>query len=437
MFSKKFNNQWIYSQGFNMMVDFCIWVLLKDGLRVPSFDAHPDGDGSLRAAGLDEEGWRAWFVEVVNAQQRQSEIFKERSRELRDPRRGLAEFLLPQAHHPPLAWSGNQAVKERLSALWEEYGPLSNERKAIERGIERAWNQLESTRPKRLWDELVVYQAHLPTLTIHLVNYLQGVDYLIPPISYILASPGGLAGEAFRTHALWAAAHLAEYNAAHRRGSNTVPQPIWQRHEILPAPVQERVTPSMSFTRAMDEAQLAILAFLENDLTVCKVHLATVRFLKHHAIPGWQLYSVTFEDTLGQAYEYTLFLARHPRDARWYVRTCSGDRSDQKWRPIPARDHPVLRLQWNTSYMMESDGSPAHSFFAGGEVIDNGFAITRVRLIDKRGVVMEDNVEDGLVLYSADSEIYMPLQAELYNRENKLIWRQRIDETPFPFKLWS
>lgn len=32
-------------------VGFCIWALLVDGLHVPPFEHHADGDGTLRAAG--------------------------------------------------------------------------------------------------------------------------------------------------------------------------------------------------------------------------------------------------------------------------------------------------------------------------------------------------------------------------------------------------
>lgn len=41
-------------------IDFCVWVLEQDGLRVPPFDKHPDGDGSLQARGMTAENWLDW-----------------------------------------------------------------------------------------------------------------------------------------------------------------------------------------------------------------------------------------------------------------------------------------------------------------------------------------------------------------------------------------
>lgn len=47
--------------GIGPAIDFCVWVLEQDGLRVPPFDQHPDGDGSLRSRGMTAEAWRAWI----------------------------------------------------------------------------------------------------------------------------------------------------------------------------------------------------------------------------------------------------------------------------------------------------------------------------------------------------------------------------------------
>src|SRR5258708_30030096 len=55
---------WSCSVSFNPYVDFCIWVLEADGLRVPPFDKHPSGDGTLQAAGLHADEWWSWFKVV-------------------------------------------------------------------------------------------------------------------------------------------------------------------------------------------------------------------------------------------------------------------------------------------------------------------------------------------------------------------------------------
>ncbi len=49
-------------------INFCIWVLQRDGLAVPPFDRHPPGDGSLQALGLNAGLWLSWFTETVIGQ---------------------------------------------------------------------------------------------------------------------------------------------------------------------------------------------------------------------------------------------------------------------------------------------------------------------------------------------------------------------------------
>lgn len=75
---------------------------------------------------------------------------------------------------------------------------------------------------------------------------------------------------------------------------------------------------------------------------------------------------------------------------------------------------------------------PFHHFWAYGEVIDHGFDVTQVRLVSSNGLVFEDTVENGLVLFASHQRVPRPLQAELYNRSSELVTRQTVLE-PFPF----
>jgi hypothetical protein len=54
-------------------------------------------------------------------------------------------------------------------------------------------------------------------------------------------------------------------------------------------------------------------------------------------------------------------------------------------------------------------------------MIDNGLEIVRVRLIANNGTVMEDTIEDGIVLFITYSRVKLPLQADLYNQEDRLV----------------
>lgn len=58
---------WFFDDHFDLMVDFCFWVLEADGLHVAPFEHHRGGDGTLQAAGLDAASWRGWMHEVVRA----------------------------------------------------------------------------------------------------------------------------------------------------------------------------------------------------------------------------------------------------------------------------------------------------------------------------------------------------------------------------------
>jgi len=51
--------------GMGSAIDFCVWVLEKDGLRVSPFDQHPDGDHSLRSRGLTAEAWQGWIMRTA------------------------------------------------------------------------------------------------------------------------------------------------------------------------------------------------------------------------------------------------------------------------------------------------------------------------------------------------------------------------------------
>jgi len=66
--------------------------------------------------------------------------------------------------------------------------------------------------------------------------------------------------------------------------------------------------------------------------------------------------------------------------------------------------------------------------------IDNGFNVTRVRLVSKDGQVFEDTVQDSLVLFAAtqEQEIQLPMQAELYNSKGELVWRETVLDNRTP-----
>lgn len=49
-------------------VDFAVWVLIYDGLRVQPFNSHGEGFNDLQALGLNQRSWSLWFRKLVMLQ---------------------------------------------------------------------------------------------------------------------------------------------------------------------------------------------------------------------------------------------------------------------------------------------------------------------------------------------------------------------------------
>ena len=193
---------WLFRYGFNMMVDFCVWVLEQDGLQVDPFNAHPEGDRTLRSAGLQAQEWRLWTDKVVQLQHQQAQALPQQVQGGLNP----SSFILPDAHNPPASWPGSAGVRARLDQLWEQYKPLSNARRSWERPLAKQWRPIAY----QLWQDLQPYQVRLPALTLHLVEYPRLVEYVLPPVSVILTIVDNqLSGEDFRLRVLHAAESLA------------------------------------------------------------------------------------------------------------------------------------------------------------------------------------------------------------------------------------
>src|SRR5260370_11614262 len=434
-------DSWTFSGGFNMTVDFCIWVLEVDGLHVPPFDQHPEGDGSLRAAGLDAEAWQSWLMRVVNLQYEQKRPRKGPLNEKVD----WQSVLISEAYNPPRAWIGRATVGNRLAELWTQYGPLSNERNKAEARLARKRQQVETDRRLNLWRDLSPYHSRIPTLIVHMVQYEQPINYLIPPISVIMTYTGEQAGAAeLRERLPDAAAGLTASSSSRRRKQSTYtlapytmlnqPTPMYKTYPRKP--VQPAAPRNRASIVAENDAKQVILDRLFNDDHIYgEVNMATVQFLREKAIPGWQMYYVTFEEVDGHKHNYVMFL-RQLEDGSWMFRGGSSTGGD--FRDIvsqyfvPVHDHPLIAIAGGKGGHADNH----YEFLANVEVIYSRFCVVRVRLVNEAGDVFEDTVQDGLVLFATiqDQEVQWPLQAELYNRAGKLVWRETVlDNSPPPW----
>ncbi|MDQ2885380.1 MAG: hypothetical protein M3Y39_04755 [Chloroflexota bacterium] len=133
----------------------------------------------------------------------------------------------------------------------------------------------------------------------------------------------------------------------------------------------------------------------------------TVRFFQEREIPGRQLHEAIFENEGGKQ-EHWLCCAQETISGDWRF---AGGGNISEIEHSPTRSHPWANL---------AAGWDREGFWSGGRVLDNGLDVVRVRLISKNGVLLEDMVQDGLVLFVSDQKVKGPLRVELYDRSGNL-----------------
>jgi hypothetical protein len=277
-----------------------------------------------------------------------------------------------------------------------------------------------------------------------MIYYDHPLNYLIPPVTLLTTFSDGQPDLAtYRERLLDGAARLSAKSARQRAQSGYIqslymppdqPVPLYKTYARQSIPV-------LSYPKVHivveDKLKQIVLDNLEShDYNYGDVDMKTVRFLKEKAIPGWQLYYVAFEEFDGHKYTYMVLLAQR-KDGVWRPKnfgsvTEAHDIVTQLG--IKVHDHPLLFLSGGTSSGRDARKEETEFIFtAHGEVIDNGFEVTKVRLVSKDGESFEDTVQDGLVLFASiqDHEVKWPMQAELYNKDGKLVWRETVfDQIP-------
>jgi hypothetical protein len=130
-------------------VEFPVWLLCRDGLKVPPFLHHEAGDQSLQLLGMNAALWERWFRRVVSAHSlclsweikepkvptglEETEQFQQLMLE-----RDIRFYLMQSAQRqkvlaqldddlslagasPVSIWDGNQVIKDKIAELWEQY----------------------------------------------------------------------------------------------------------------------------------------------------------------------------------------------------------------------------------------------------------------------------------------------------------------------------
>lgn len=237
-------SEWLLETGFDSEVDFCIWVLETDGLRIPPFDHHSEGNGTLQAAGMTEAAWQAWLTRVVLLKdsrlswgdsqlqeltgamlpsvegtisrfsveypQFRHTFDRPNDQTLQTASDGyqawleegyqqaisaarkvfgedeLTNVLNNHLHRPLDLWDGEAAVKEQLEELWRRYKSISFQR---EQEWERQDDRDIDSVIDKLWHTLTPYHSQIEALQLYFVSYPKAVEYLVPPVSAILSIP--------------------------------------------------------------------------------------------------------------------------------------------------------------------------------------------------------------------------------------------------------
>ena len=200
-------------------VDFVVWTLLDDGLRVTPFDRHPEGNGRLRAAGLDATSWRAWLHELVTRHAHVQASIREAHRaairglgRAADPifdrdaaRRRLKRLvsdrntLMTQTQLPSTRpidpWSAHARTRRALKGVYPDWRALGSGRPAL---VPRFGGTVDGSaessdkRPARehgLFEEFRAARPRPQALEVFVVHYPTAAVEVIPPVSLVVGRP--------------------------------------------------------------------------------------------------------------------------------------------------------------------------------------------------------------------------------------------------------
>jgi len=141
----------------------------------------------------------------------------------------------------------------------------------------------------------------------------------------------------------------------------------------------------------------------------------TLRFVKERSLPGRRAYIVIVEDRHGNEVHFTCYVEQD-RNGNWQFRGAEGDGI------MGGNPGPVVERAWAN---LGGGGMPDH-FYAGGFVANHGQNVAYVHLVTKNGTVIEDSVDDNMVLFLTDQRVELPVEAELYDQENQLLYRHKV-----------
>jgi hypothetical protein len=166
----------------------------------------------------------------------------------------------------------------------------------------------------------------------------------------------------------------------------------------------------MSRITSLDPKQ-TIMAYLTS------ARETTLQFLTQRNIPHYQLHAVTYQDEMDQLQICILFV----------VQDASGFWSVSSACYFPPESTRIGNKRWMGHPQANLSGWHGSDYFcAFGEVIDQKFEVTHVRLASINGIVLEEPVEAGYVLFLSEQVLSKPIEAGLYNCIGKLVGRHPV-----------
>jgi hypothetical protein len=176
VFSARDPDQWTWEEWDSGPVAFAVWTLLDDGLRIEPFVEHPEGNGSLRAAGLDRDTWHAWLLELVARHAQAEASLFQTFREYRlpalptfaDPRVQAALRQHGQAGDILAAWPGEARTLVALATCLDRWRAITSP--TIPLDLDASVEQ-RFERRQRLYEEFRAMRPRPPALHLHIATY--------------------------------------------------------------------------------------------------------------------------------------------------------------------------------------------------------------------------------------------------------------------------
>lgn len=169
----------------SLTLDFCVWALQGDGLKVPPFVVHGEGDQQLRRRGMDARQWTRWLGRVAQADRFLQVAGTAPLRKLSQMDRfAVLPFRLAQ---------GNGKIRAYLEELWWAYLPEGRAWLVRRSG---AGSLAKGNRPvltpatrRRLQATFAPLRDASDCLRVMFVNYPFFVSGCLPPNVVVIGAP--------------------------------------------------------------------------------------------------------------------------------------------------------------------------------------------------------------------------------------------------------